>query len=121
MYRLSSIISEIYNKLLPLAEKSQIQLSLDFPDTTQTINDPEVIKSDLEQHLNSALARTKKNAGNQITVAVRKSQIIITDTGTILSKPICAMMSNSRVNVKSRIGFGTTVTINLPPSNKKLQ
>lgn len=117
MYRLSLIISEIYNKFLPLAEKGKIQLSLDFPDTTQEISNPAVIKADLEQHLNSALSRSK-NRGGQITVTVRKNQITVTDTGTILSKPICALMSNSRVQVKSRLGFGTTVTIGLNPPQK---
>lgn len=115
MYRLSLIISEIYNKFLPLAEKSRVQLSLDFPDTTQEIDDPETIKNDLEQHLNSVLDRTKNG---KITIAVRKNQISITDTGTILSKPICALMSNSRVQVKSRVGFGTTAVIKLNSTTK---
>lgn len=110
MHRLSLIVSEIYNKLLPVAENSKIQLSLDFPDTTQEVSDPETLKADLEQHLNSALSRSR---GGKVTVTVRKNQITITDTGTILSKPICALMTNSRIQVKSRIGFGTTVTINL--------
>ncbi len=113
MQRLSLIISEIYNKFLPLADNSQVKLSLDFPDTTQTVTDPEAIKTDLETQLNSALSRTKSG---EITIAVRKQQIIITDTGTILSKPLCAFMSNSRIQVKSRIGFGTTVTIQLASS-----
>lgn len=110
MHRLSLIVSEIYNKFLPLAENGKIQLSLDFPDTTQEIADPETLKADLEQHLNSALSRSK---GGKVTVTVRKNQIIITDTGTVLSKPICNLMSNARIQVKSRIGFGTAVTINL--------
>lgn len=117
MYRLSTIVSEVYNKLLPLAENSRIQLSLDFPDTTQEVSDPATVKSDLEQYLNSALSRTN---GGKITLTVRKNQITITDTGTILSKPICAMMSSDRVKVKSRVGFGTNVIITLA-SNKNSQ
>lgn len=115
MHRLSLIISEIYNKFLPLAENSKVQLSLDFPDTTQEVSDPEALKADLEQHLGSALSRSK---GGKVTVAVRKNQITITDSGTILSKPICNLMSNSRIQVKSRVGFGTTVTINLASAKK---
>lgn len=115
MHRLSLIIGEIYNKFLPLAENSKVQLSLDFPDTTQEISDPDVLRADLEQHLNSALNRSK---GGKVTVTVRKNQITITDSGTILSKPICNLMSNARVQVKSRIGFGTTVTINLTSTKK---
>lgn len=115
MHRLSVIISEIYNKFLPLAENSQVKLSLDFPDTTQKITDPETLKSELEEHISSALARTKSG---EITISVQKQVIQITDSGTILSKPVCTLMSNARIQVKSRVGFGTTVTISLVPTTK---
>ncbi len=115
MHRLSFIISEIYNKFLPLAENSKVKLSLDFPDTTQEIANPEQLKAELEKHLDSALTRTKSG---EITISVQKHAIRITDSGTILSKPICALMSSPRVQVKSRVGFGTTVTINLSATDK---
>ncbi len=110
MHRLSVIINEIYNKYLPLAEKYQVQLNLDFLDTTQEISDPKQFKSDLETQLQTAINRT--NHG-KIDIIVQKGQIIIKDSGTILSKPLCRLMSKGRMNVKSRVGFGTTITINL--------
>ena len=112
MYRLSLIISEIYNKYLPLAEKGSIALNLDFSDTTKTVDDPETIKSDLEKHLSSALDRSNRG---EISIAVEENAIVITDSGTILSKPVCALLSKGRVNVASRVGFGTTVSISLLP------
>lgn len=120
MQRLSLIISEVYNKFLPLAENSSVQLDLDFPDTTQQVINPAVLQAELEQHLNSALNRTKGGKDSKITLSVDKNQIRITDSGTILSKPICELMSGERVQVKSRLGFGTTVTIKLnsPKSDK---
>lgn len=114
MYRLSLIISEIYNKYLPLAEKGNIRLNLDFSDTTKTIDDPETIKADLEKHLSSALSRSDRG---EISIAVEEDAMIITDSGTILSKPICALLSKGRVNVSSRVGFGTNVRISLLPSS----
>lgn len=110
MHRLSSIIGEIYNKYLPLFEGAKVQLNLDFPNTTQEVSDPEAIKASLDTQLQSALARTKK--GN-ITIAVRNHAIIISDSDTVLSKPICTMLSNERTEVKSRVGFGTTIKIKL--------
>jgi len=112
MYRLSLIISEIYNKYLPLAEKSSITLNLNFSDTTKTIDDPEAIKADLEKHLNSALSRSDHG---EISISVEQDAIVITDSDTILSKPICALLSKGRVNVTSRVGFGTTIRISLLP------
>ncbi len=112
MYRLSLIISEVYNKYLPLAEKGRVALNLDFSDTTKTVDDPEAIKADLEKHLGSALDRS---VSGEVSIAVESDAIIITDSGTTLSKPLCSLLSRGRVNVTSRVGFGTTVRISLLP------
>lgn len=112
MYRLSLIISEIYNKYLPLAEKDGIILNLDFSDTTKQISDPDRVKQDLESHLSSALQRS--DAG-EVTVSVDKTAISITDTGTTLSPSACSLLSNRYIDVSSRVGFGTTVKIFLQP------
>lgn len=120
MYRLSLIISEIYNKYLPLAEKGNISLNLDFSDTTKTVDEPEAIKADLEKHLSSALNRSDRG---EISISVEQDAIVVTDSGTILSKPIRALLSKGRVSVASRVGFGTTVRISLlppPPEEKPL-
>lgn len=116
MCRLSLIISEIYNKYLPLAEKGNIALNLDFSDTTKTVDDPETIKADLDKHLSSALNRSGRG---EISITVEEDAIVVIDSGTTLSKPICALLSKGRVHVNSRVGFGTTVRISLlpPPPN----
>ena len=112
MYRLSLIISEVYNKYLPLAEKGRVALNLDFSDTTKTVDDPEAIKADLEKHLGSALDRS---ISGEVSIAVESDAIIITDSGTTLSKSLCSLLSHGRVKVTSRVGFGTTVRISLLP------
>ncbi len=112
MYRLSLIISEIYNKYLPLAEKDGIILNLDFSDTTKEIADPERVKKYLSEHLDSTLKRSDKG---EVTIGVDKEAITITDTGTTLSHAACALLSNRFIDVTSRVGFGTTVKIFLMP------
>ncbi len=112
MYRLSLIISEIYNKYLPLAEQDGIILNLDFSDTTKQISDPDRVKQDLESHLSSAL---KRSDAGEVSISVDKTAISITDTGTTLSPSACALLSNRYIDVSSRVGFGTTVKIFLQP------
>ncbi len=112
MYRLSLIISEIYNKYLPLAQKDGISLNLDFSDTTQEVSNPEQIKKYLDENLDSALKRSDKG---EVAINVDNTAITITDTGTILSKAACALLSNKYIDVKSRVGFGTTVKIFFKP------
>lgn len=113
MYRLSLIIGEIYNKFLPLTQNRRLSLNLDFSDTTQEITDPEAIKTALEAALESAFQRTDKG---EINIVVQREEILITDPGTILSKTACALLSHGRVQVSSRVGFGTTVRIALKPN-----
>lgn len=112
MYRLSLIISEIYNKYLPLAEKDGIILNLDFSDTTKEITDPERVKQYLDEHLNSTLKRSDKG---EVTIGVDRSAITITDSATTLSRTACALLSNKYIDVTSRVGFGTTVKIFFQP------
>lgn len=112
MYRLSLIISEIYNKYLPLAEKEGIILNLDFSDTTKEITDPDRIKRYLDDNLSSTLKRSDRG---EVTIGVDKTSITITDSATTLSHTACALLSNRYIEVSSRVGFGTTVKIFLQP------
>lgn len=112
MYRLSLIISEIYNKYLPLAEKDGIILNLDFSDTTKEIADPDRVKKFLDEHLGSTLQRSDKG---EVTIGVDKSSITITDSATTLSRAACALLSNRYIDVTSHVGFGTTVKIFFKP------
>lgn len=108
MYRLSIIINDIYLKYLPLAEKAGIQLNLDFPDPTVKTEKADKVKKELDKSVKSALTRTLKG---EIKIEVGKGRIAVTDTGTTLSKAACAALSSEHVEVKSKVGFGTTVTI----------
>lgn len=109
MYRLSVIINDVYNKYLPEAIKGGIQFNLDFPDTTAQVRNPQRVKNDLDKNVSSALKRAPKG---EVSIKVRQGEIVITDTGTVLSKAAIAIVqSNEHIKVKSRVGFGTEVKI----------
>lgn len=108
MERISETINKIYQKYLPIVKKMGITLDIDFPDTTLTIRERARVERDLDKTLKNAVERTKHG---RIIVAVRPGQITVSDNGTILSKTTCDLLSTEHIKVKSRVGFGTTVTI----------
>ncbi len=117
MYRLSLIISEIYNKFLPLAEKNGIQLNLDLIDSDVVTEELTGIKDDVEKAISEAIGRS---AQGEIAIQVNRKEIIISDTGTTLSRPVCALLSGKYIDVSSRVGFGTKVRISLERAEKEL-
>lgn len=52
MERISTIISEIYKKFLPIAEKGEIQLDLDLNSPDELIENTEQLIQDIESELN---------------------------------------------------------------------
>ncbi len=108
MKRASEIVSAIYQKYLPKVKAVGITLDVDFPDTTLFVEDGERIEKDLEKSIKSAIARTKSG---QIKITMKKGKFTISDTGHTLSKSTCDALSTEHIKVKSRVGFGTTVTI----------
>ena len=108
MVRISEIIETIYQKYLPIVKKLGVSLDIDFPDTTLTIRERDRVEKDLDKSLRSAVKRSRH--GN-ITIVIRPGAIIVKDNGTVLSKRTCELISSEHVSVKSRVGFGTTVTI----------
>lgn len=118
MYRLSLIISEVYNKFLPLAEKNGIQLNLDLIDSDVVTEELTGIKDDVEKAISEAIGRS---AQGEIAIQVNKKEIIISDTGTTLSRPVCTLLSGKYIDVSSRVGFGTKVRISLERAEKELE
>lgn len=119
MNKFSQTIHNLYNKILPIAEQSGVELDLDYsgPATIEfdvETDDPE-LKAELEKELKNAITRT--NSGS-IKLKVANGAISITDTGTILSRPLCESLSHGRVSVKSRVGFGTDINISLAKADK---
>lgn len=111
MERVSDIITKIYQKYFPIVKKLGITLDVDFPDTTLTIREKARIEAHLDKSMRSAVSRSKNAQNPRITISVRPGKITVTDNGTIISKPTRDLLSSEHVKVKSRVGFGTTVTI----------
>lgn len=109
MERISETINKIYLKYLPIVKRVGVTLDVDFPDTTLTIREKERVERDLDKTMESAVKRAKNNG--RIIIQVRKGKIFIKDNGMILSKTTCDLLSTEHVKVESRLGFGTTVTI----------
>lgn len=112
MQRLSKTIGELYRKYLPLAEKMQIQLNLDLQgqDFEFELEDINKIQSRAEKALGSALKRSPQG---KVTISITDNKLIIKDTGKTLSKNVCKLLSNDQTKLSSRVGFGTTIQINL--------
>ena len=114
MGKISEVVGKLYQKYQPIASAAQVQLNLDIRDDSN-IDDESEVSQNLEKQLDSAIKRTKQG---KINISIRNKEIIISDTGTILSKPICELLSNSHTEVKSRLGFGTKVKISLDKKDK---
>ncbi len=110
MERFSDSVSDIVKKYLPKFREASITFDLDFPDTTINIEDKDRVKKDIEKGLKSSISRTKNG---RIKLTIKKGEISITDTGTVIDKTTCKNMTTEHFKVKSRVGFGTTFTINL--------
>lgn len=108
MERVSEIVTKIYQKYLPIVKKLDVSLDIDFPDTTLMTSEKSHIEKELDKSLKNAVSRAH---GGHIAISVRPGKIIVTDDGTTLSKAACELLSTEHVKVKSRVGFGTTVTI----------
>ena len=116
MYRLSLVINEIYNKYLPEAIKAGVTFNLDFPDPTIRVESPSKVKKHLDEHVPKAILRVSNAADTrgikkkgEVRISVSSLGVELRDTGTTLSPEMVKLLSSKRVEVKSRVGFGTRI------------
>lgn len=109
MYRLSTIIEEVYQKYARLAEKRGVRFNLDFPDATRRIERPSVVRKPLEALLSGAVARAER----EVSLTVAKDAVVVRDDGVALAPTAVKEMSEQfeNVRVRSRVGFGTEIKI----------
>lgn len=108
MERISNTIDKIYQKYLPIAKKLGVSLDIDFPDTALKFENKTRIEKDLDKNLKAAISRAR---GGHVVISVRPSKIVVKDSGLPLTKTACLGLTTEKISVKSRVGFGTTVTI----------
>lgn len=109
MYRLSTIIEEIYQKYALVAEKRGVRFNLDFPDLTRRIERPSLVRKPLEALMAGAVARAQK----EVSLAVMKDCVVVKDDGVALTPAAVRELGAEFENVsaKSRVGFGTEIKI----------
>lgn len=120
MNKFLQTIHNLYNKVLPIAQNSGVELDLDYSEPAELeikveADDPK-LQAELEEELKNAITRTDSG---RVKLKVSDGVITISDTGTILSRPLCESLSHGRVKVKSRVGFGTSISIDLTKSSKE--
>lgn len=119
MKRLSLLVSDVYNKYLPISEKQKIELNLNITDYDSEVADIDEIQSQLDEQLQNLLQNSRKNGA--VSLGVQQDYIVIRDSETVLSPLVCAALSRGRVKVKSRVGFGTTIYISVKPMTSEKQ
>ncbi len=108
MEKISEVVSDLCKSYLPKIRAVGITFDIDFPDTTITVENKKEIKEHLEKSMKSAIKRSKNGS---IKLSVKKGEIKLEDTGTIIDKATCKKLTSEHFIVKSRVGFGTTFTI----------
>ena len=102
MEKIYEVVVDIIKNYLPKIKAVGISFDLDFPDTTITVENKERIKKGLEKGLKTSISRSKNGT---LKLTIKKSGIILSDTGMVIDK------TTEHFIVKSRVGFGTTFTI----------
>ena len=117
MYKLSNALTTIYNYYLPTCFAKGIELNLDLKDVSLTTSSPSAIKKIVKPLIDDAISRTGKKGSITIGASRTKSglEITISDTGESLSRAEQAdlMAKNDNFDVTSRLGYGTTITIDI--------
>ncbi len=117
MKRLSVMISDIYNKYLPFSKSQRIAFDLNVSEFDGDIVDIDEIESHLDEQLQNLLKESREHGA--ISLGIENGYIVIRDSETILSPLVCQALSKGRVEVKSRVGFGTTIYISTESKKSK--
>jgi len=117
MAKVSDVLISLYKIALPFCERRKIALNLDLADPSLTVDISErILKYELRTYIQNSFSRTKQGA---ITIGSKSGQkdvlIFIKDTGSAIPKSQrTAMEANPHVQVHSRHGYGTTITLKYP-------
>ena len=118
MKKISDILMPLYNKYLPECEERKISLNLDLPDPTIPVDDPKELEKTLKKLIKDATKRIGKKGS--ITIGARKGikyaiVLAVKDTGPALTSEERENLEAENTEVRSRMGYGTTITIKIPP------
>ncbi len=120
MQNISTIVAELYRTYAPKLTKINYHLDLDIADPSFKPAHPAAIKKACVMYFDFILRASRANhfrgKGN-ITLGIKQHQFYLKDSLTIMNTdekaPFTALAttSHSNITVRSRLGYGTTLTI----------
>ncbi|MBR3323318.1 hypothetical protein IKG16_00295 [Candidatus Saccharibacteria bacterium] len=112
----STVISKIYQKYAPKMAKIGVHLDIDIPDPTVKIAKPSQITKITEAYLDYCEKHPEKA---NITLVINRGKYYIKDDTRLVKTDERAMFetlaltSHIEVNIRARLGFGTTISVPL--------
>jgi len=116
MNSIANIIGPIYQNLLSLCEKRKIAINLDLENPSRKIRQEPLLRQFLKDSLSVAIKSCK--AGNKITIAQDLSEdnsihFSVKYDGDVLDNTQKAALIEKEYNVRSRYGYGNTISIEI--------
>ena len=117
MAKVADTLISLYKIALPFCERKKISLNLDLSDPTMTIDmQQRQLTNSLKSYLQDSILRT--HSSGTITLGARPNkktiEIFIKDTGDAIPKAKRAEMAAENIDIHSRHGYGTTITLEYP-------
>lgn len=117
MARLSDITNPIFREYTPILNRVGIELDLDLKNPITEVKNPKPLEFELKKYLEFTTVLQATSDGNlrttdkRIVISDRPHQVIIKDHSAVLSPEQRQLLTSDTTSIKSRVGFGTTVTI----------
>lgn len=118
MQNVSTIVSELYRNYAKKLYQAGYHLDLDVLDPTFKPAHPAAIKKACTLYFDFLIKTQNLKSGNgNITLGIKNAKFYLKDDVNLLSSeekaPLNALATttHSQINVRSRLGFGTVITI----------
>ena len=116
MVKLADIIEPIYREYTPVLQRAKITLDLDLENPILELKHPATPEFELKKYL-EFITSTRAGQGS-IVISSCGDQLIVKDSSSVLSPEQRELFTSDNTSVKSRVGFGTTLSIKLFGSHK---
>ena len=111
MVKLLEIINPIFREYSAPLKQSGLNLDLDIKNPVLEVKTPEIIEFEVKKYLEWTSSQGKKQGS--VVISDSANQITIHDDSTVLTPEEKQMFASDATSVKSRVGFGTTFSINI--------
>lgn len=111
MVKLSEVIDPIYREYAPILESAGLELGLDVKNPILEVKDPSTIEFELKKYLEWINSNGPRQG--KVIIFDQDNKIIIRDSSTVLDSEQINLFISDTVSIKSRVGFGTTISIKL--------